>query len=245
MKGKKGKIIIAQKPKRGSSIKYPTIEGYKRIDCTSGSNNKINGEKAIWFSPLYLGPVEDKEGHTSLRFENYWQYTKVYPQLGHIDEYNKPTSKWTKWRDDGFKKVKINNKKPQLPGKGIRTPPAVSSLKQKVRKGEIKSWAPSFAIHNNTSFKYIEARKSIYIPIYIELVKKQKVFQELYKKIQNGENVILIDIDGPPLNLYPNGIDVENIKEIKSLLNNGKYPFGHGYCLALALSDIDLELILS
>jgi hypothetical protein len=46
--------------------------------------------------------------------------------------------------------------------------------------------------------------------------------------IESGTNVLLIDLDGPPLDLYPQGVlvDDENLSTLKNLLNDPKYLFG-------------------
>jgi len=73
----KGTVVVAQKPGRGIKSAWPEREGFVRIDVTSGSNKKIEGHSATDFSPLFLGPVQDAAGNKALRFENYWQFTKV------------------------------------------------------------------------------------------------------------------------------------------------------------------------
>ena len=65
---KEGQVRVAQKPGRGSKKSFPKVEEFKRIDCTSGSANKINGCKATQFSPLFLGPCDDKDGNECVTF---------------------------------------------------------------------------------------------------------------------------------------------------------------------------------
>lgn len=48
------RIVVAQKPPRGSGIAHPTLEGFKRYDVTSGSNQKVNGLAVRNLSPLLI-----------------------------------------------------------------------------------------------------------------------------------------------------------------------------------------------
>ena len=44
---------------------------------------------------------------------------------------------------------------------------------------------------------YITSRKKIYAPVYAELVRQQPAFVELKNSIEAGENIQILDIDGP------------------------------------------------
>ena len=102
---------------------------------------------------------------------------------------------------------------------------------------------------------YIEGRKGIYLPVYCQLAKEQPLFKALQQKLANGENLLIIEVDGPhqeSLEYYKNkyGVDdtfiqnktmLVNSENIKIMLNDEKYPFGHGYCLAMALLNKDIE----
>lgn len=100
---------------------------------------------------------------------------------------------------------------------------------------------------------YIEGRKEIYVPIYCELVKKQDKFYELKERLDSGENLLIIEVDGPhqeSLDYYKEkyGVDDDFIENhsmealdenLTIMLNDEKHPFGHGYCLAMALLDLE------
>lgn len=106
-----------------------------------------------------------------------------------------------------------------------------------------------------TPLNYIEGRKQIYLPVYTTLVKKQKQFLELRMRLENGENLLIIEVDGPhqeSLNYYMKKYNVEedfienstmlsNDDNLNIMLNDEKHAFGHGYCLAAALLDIELS----
>ena len=237
-------VAIAQKPGRGQG-EYPKRDGFMNIDVTSGSMNKINNLKATVLSPLYLGPVIDSDGNKALRFENYWQYLKVYPQLGHWDPINKkPTDKWKAWKKHGFSLLKGN--------KGIRTPPEVTALKRKYKQvcnatynndqekqKAINDACPKPIGHwfNNQLLGYIEARKQIYVPTYANLIKNMAIVKNIKKKVRSGDKFMILDLDGPPKKLYPSGL-LMDINNWNKMINDDKYPFGHGYVVAAILIDL-------
>ena len=102
---------------------------------------------------------------------------------------------------------------------------------------------------------YIESRKITYLPLYCKLVKKEEQFSELKSRLENGENLLIIEVDGPhqeSLKYYQEKYNVDdnfienstiliNNRAIQIMLNDPKHPFGHGYCLAMALLDKDVE----
>ena len=106
-------VFVGKKSQRGVSGSIdPVIEGVKNINATSGSMNKINGISAKQFSPMYLGPVIEKDifgiedGLTSKKFENYWQYSKIFKELNQVDDKGFITEEWYKFRQYGFNKDK-------------------------------------------------------------------------------------------------------------------------------------------
>jgi len=102
---------------------------------------------------------------------------------------------------------------------------------------------------------YIESRKKIYIPIYLESVVKEKLFEELKNRLEKGENLLILEVDGPhqeSLSYYKVKYKVTDDfivdstvlateENLKILLNDTKHPYGHGYCLAMALLDIKCD----
>jgi len=108
---------------------------------------------------------------------------------------------------------------------------------------------------NNKPLNYIESRKVIYMPLYQRLVKKEYQFERLKKRLLNGENLLIIEVDGPhqeSMKYYKDKYGIESnfiekntilaTKEnLQIMLNDDKHPFGHGYCLAAALLDLELE----
>lgn len=245
---KRGAVVVAQKPSRGAGEKFPTRENFTRIDVTSGSAKKFGSVKATSLSPLFLGPVKDCDGEECDRFENLWQYRKVFPQLGHWDEEKQvPSVAWVKWRRAGYKKLKK--------GKGIRTPPEVSKLKKawrtardanyereedRERAMESAKWTPSGLWWSGECLDYIASRKLVYVPTYANLIRESAAFKAMQELVEKGENVMIMDLDGPPISIYPSGLEV-TLDNLKTMINDPRYLFGHGYVVAALLADISIE----
>lgn len=99
---------------------------------------------------------------------------------------------------------------------------------------------------------YIAARKLVYLREYCRLVKNKPKFTELQKRLTNGENLLIIEVDGPhgeDIEYYKNRYNVNNDfidhntmianeNNLHIMINDSKHPFGHGYCLAAALLDL-------
>jgi len=96
---------------------------------------------------------------------------------------------------------------------------------------------------------YIESRKEIYCPLYEKLVKKEKQFSELKERLNKGENLLIIEVDGPHSESLPYYREKYNVGKdfiigntmlatkdnLDIMLNDPLHPYGHGYCLARAL----------
>tara|TARA_R110002072_G_scaffold45565_6_gene126961 strand:+ start:16187 stop:16951 length:765 start_codon:yes stop_codon:yes gene_type:complete len=107
---------------------------------------------------------------------------------------------------------------------------------------------------NPKTLDYVESRKAIYLPLYTRLVQGKPQFEDLKRRLINGENLLIIEIDGPHAESIPyyqekygapaNWIQQDSIlcnkENMTIMLNDHLHPFGHGYCLALALQGIDL-----
>lgn len=234
---------VASKPGRSAGLKFPEKKDFLRIDVTSGSGNlltfKAKKVPASQLSPLLLGPVIDCDGESAERVESLWQYRKVFPQLGHWDDESKrPTEAWFKWMRDGYAKLK-GEKRAGRRAKGIRTPPEVAKLKKRWREhGE--PWTPRCSWWKDRELSYVESRKEIYVPAYADAVQQTDAFRALETLVKDGKNVLIVDLDGPPLSDYPNGLPVTRENFLKSLLDTS-HPFGHGFIVAALLAGVDVK----
>jgi len=244
-----GRIIY----KNGKTI-YPSFAGYTDITV-------LFADHSYWgdLSPYHIGE-EGKEGKFSI-MENYWQFSKVYPSVPkivgtfsknkkdivwdhpeevHIDKKGNLTEKYYAWRNKG-----MYNEYP------VRYP-----VGYKNRGACIYSlYIPFNGNEECKKLNYIDARKQIYVNKYCELVKKHPKFNELLEKIKKGEKLLIIEVDGPhqeslqyyedeykvPDHFIENSTIEVNEENMKIMLNDPKHPFGHGYCLAIALLKKEME----
>jgi hypothetical protein len=231
----------------------PNFPGFTNIICLTKSSPYGD------LSPYVL---KDEYGHL---LENVWQFAKVYEKVprslqrysqwdpriiwDHPEEIhctkdtegdNKLTLEYIKWRIKGF-----NNNDP------VRYPVGYNPTHRQACIGSL--WGEGeYHLDNPLKFlNYIEARKEIYLPIYLQSVQKEPKFIQLKERLEKGENLLIIEIDGPhqeSLNYYKDQYGVNdsfienntilvNETNMNIMLNDAKHPFGHGYCLALALSS--------
>lgn len=107
---------------------------------------------------------------------------------------------------------------------------------------------------NPTPLDYITARKQIYYPRYRDSVQQHPVFKKLQQRLNRGEHLLIIEVDGPhedDLAYYMKRYGVDNDfitnntmvatpENLTIMLHDPTHPFGHGYCLAACLLNIDL-----
>lgn len=212
-----------------------------------------------------LGPyvLKDDDG---VIIENRWQFSKVYktvpattqrysqwdptivwnhPSETHavvVDETEdeiryKLTKEYWKWRTKGFQCKH-----------GIRYPVGFS-------RSARKSCLFSIEEKGSEPLDYVEARKKIYAKYYITAAKKEPQFTKLKKMLDEGKNLLILEVDGPrqeSMKYYKQKYDVPDDwiqdrtieitpENMGILINDTVHPFGHGFCLASALLDIDLE----
>ena len=189
--------------------------------------------------------------------ENLYQYSKIYrtipatterysrydntiiwkhPAETHIDDCGNITPAYWKWRVKGF-----NNSYP------VRYP--VGFKHRHECMGAIMSR------QDTTILDYISSRKTIYCSLYRRMVKKQPQFRKLKKRLMDGENLLIIEVDGPhqeSMNYYQEKYAVADDfivdhtilatkQNLQLLLDDSKHPFGHGYCLTAALANYTFE----
>jgi hypothetical protein len=178
--------------------------------------------------------------------ENIWQFSKVYktvpravqlysrydntvtwdhPSEVHVDEHGNILPAYFDWRNKGF-----NNQY------YVRYPVGQQNMNKCL-----------YALWNGEKLDYISSRKKIYVP---------EKFNELKQLLASGVNLLILEPDGPreeSLQYYKdtygvsdNFIDKKTMlatkENLRLMLNDTKHSYGHGYCLASALLDLDQEL---
>uniref|UniRef100_A0A6C0J4C4 Uncharacterized protein n=1 Tax=viral metagenome TaxID=1070528 RepID=A0A6C0J4C4_9ZZZZ len=215
---------------------YP---GYKRVIVMTKSS------KYGSLSPYLL---TDGKGRI---MENLWQFSKVYketpktkqyysqwdktvvwerPKEIHVDTHGDLTQDYITWRKDGMEHVHA-----------VRYP-----------VGKKHTSKCLYALSDKDMTKkldYITARKSLYLPLYSEMVRSQPQYAELLCDLKANRNIIILEVDGPHeenLLYYQNKYKVKDTfieqwsmeadpQSLEIMLNDSKHNFGHGYCLAWCL----------
>jgi len=151
-------------------------------------------------SPFHLGPVPLYGGHVSQNVENGWQYSKTYKC--HVDSKNDPTPEYFEWARAGWE----NTRAVRYPmGKGAK---------------------PEYSYWDGQKLGYIEARKKIYLPLYMTAVVESEAYRTL-KNIYAKNDIYLRDFDG--YNHRKLGMTYEQV------LNNPNKTMGHAFVLAMML----------
>ncbi len=258
----KGKIRVGTCSfNRGKRID-PKYKNYTPIICLTKSSKYGS-----------LGPyvLKDKKGRI---LENVWQFSKVYkkvpkslqtysrfdntiiwdwPEEIHVDNKEELTDKYFEWRKKG-----MDSKYPIRYPVGIKYRQNCLYCLEENKKGDNEGGDNEGDNKGrkrsvkDEKLDYIQSRKKIYLKIYSKAVKKQEQFKELKERLIKGENLLIIEVDGPrqeSIEYYKDKYNVSdnfivdntikiNKKNMKIMLNDIKHPFGHGYCLAMNLLDL-------
>lgn len=219
-------VRIGQKHRRGvAGEKTVTFPGCTNVDVTSGGHKLLGPDKvpSTTLSPMRLGPVIDAQGNRAEVFENSWQGAKMWRSAGHIVEGTEaePTEKYFAFRRKIFACAK--GKRRPLPKRTYGFPCA--------------------ARYNGRAYGYIESRKEIYVAIYYRLIKNLPAIKAMQQMIADGESLMIIDGDGPPRDLYPQGMEM-NAANWRKMIDDPHQPFGHGYVVAAVVAGLPESVIL-
>ena len=234
-----GDVTIARLGGRGKPWPQAPVE-YININVTSGSMNKAGKHYMKQVSPMYLGPITKDiwpliGEMKALIFENYWQYSKVFPDMKkpQIDSQGNVTEEWFRWRKKGFSETK-GHRHPL----GTKTNEVV--YVDDKGHNHYKYLRAIFALFGDEStgyekMDYITSRKKIYVPLYYELLVRTPAFKELRRQVKMGKKVQILDLDAPDTTQY---ITPEFLKWAVNEQSPFGKPFGHGYIVAGALLGI-------
>lgn len=229
-------------------LTYPKYDGFTAIIVVMKSHSKYYP-----LSPYYL---KNNKGYI---MENIWQFSKIYKTIPESTQHYSRYDQTIIW---SYPKEKHIHNGEVLPAywnwrkKGMKNKYAI-----RYPAGFKNKSTCEYAILDKDSdekLDYIDARKKIYIPMYCDLVKADPTyFPELKTRLDNGENLLIIEPDGPhqeSLDYYKTKWSVlDDFIEDSTVLvtdqnmtilaHDVKHPFGHGYCLAMALLDMDTDML--
>ena len=241
------------------------------MECSIRVGRVINGQRPIYpdFTEIYsltkstpygdLSPycLKNSEG---VILENLWQFSKLYQWVPKtIQTYSRWDSRiiWNHSEEihvikDNSGKIKIQLEYWNWRRKGFQANDAI-----RYPVGFHHRQNCLAVILDGKPLNYIDSRKKLYLPAYLEAVthrttlspKQHPTFLKLKRRLNEGEKLLITEIDGPhqeSLYYYQEkyGIDETFIERnsmeaskynLEIMLNDNKHPFGHGYCLAWAL----------
>jgi hypothetical protein len=163
----------------------------------------------IQLSPFILGPVDLYDNIISVNMENGWQFSKCYSEYGSLQDEN-PTLAYQSWAYRGWNDIKAH-----------RYPLG-------------RDRKPLYAWWKGEKLGYIEARKKIYIPLYIQAVLKREAFIKL-KQLHKERDLALFDYDGYMSPLFE--------KSMEEIINDSSKPMGHAFILKGLLENFDFSKI--
>ncbi len=176
------------------------------------SNSTVDWQNDL--SPFKLGPCT-MYNHPqfgwlqALNMENAWQYSKVYnTQMNPATK--DPIPAWWTWAQKGWADP-IARRYPM--GRGA---------------------VPEYSYWDGKKLGYIDARKTIYGPLYAKAVQATQGYMKLFGMYNTLPDLILRDFDG-----YDH--DALNMS-LSDVLNNPKRKMGHSFILKMLLTgDIALQ----
>lgn len=127
---------------------------------------------------------------SSYCMQNAWMFSQVYADM---DNNGVPKPEWYDFRDKGFRRK-------------------AAVFKLKIAGGK----EPLYTYWNNVKYKKIEARKYIYVPLYLRSIKGSQQMKQLKKMYLDGIKLAIRDT-----NTYPD-------KPYEEILNDPHAVFGHG-----------------
>lgn len=153
-------------------------------------------------SPAVRSDVWCYSSLSSVCMQNAWVYSQVYEDM---DDGGVPKPEWYDLRDKGF------------------------SRKAPVFKFRIAAGKePLYTWWNNVRYEKIEARKYVYVPLYLRSIKNSQQMKQLKKMYADGVKLAIRDF-----NEYPH-------KSYEEILNDVNAAFGHGLVIKNELEKLDL-----
>ncbi|WP_067783599.1 DUF6939 family protein [Actinomyces vulturis] len=162
------------------------------------------GQYGQYLSPFYLGPVCLPDGSKSIRMENAYQGCKVYEHM--LDDNGEPTDEFFDYQRFMFASHKA------------------------IRHGQRGKVA--YSLFNGEKLSYIEARKQIYIPLYLQALSNNERSMEIVvstRRAIKNMDIALVDFDG-----YDHKALGMSFADV---VNNADRIMGHSFVLAQAIED--------
>lgn len=238
----KGKIRVGRIIYQNGKPIHPSYPGFTPIVVLTKSSPY--GE---------LGPYVLKDDQGRL-MENLWQFRKVYPWVPAVREvasqrYDR-TVVWEYPQETHVTNGEPNEKYWAWRKKGLNNPLPV---RYPVGNTAHRKLCLHLLSDEGQKLNLEEGRRQIYLRTYCDLVKVQPKFSKLKERLIKGENLLIIEVDGPhqeTLDYYMSTYGVPGdfiedhtmlvtLKNVEIMIKDPLHSFGHGYCLAMALLGWD------
>ena len=206
----------SQKPRGqlrcGKLTDYVPLEGFTVVNCCSTSKDQLYRQ----LSPMLLGPYTyetdtstgDKDFHQPIHnLENFWQFSKVWDGEETFDKSTNqmiPSKVFFDRRAEGWADKKAH---------------------RWVKKGE----KPLYAWWKGQKLDYMQARRTIYCPLYAEKVVQTEGYHKLEKMLECGYNLQIVGYDG-----YDYHAESMSLSDA---FNDVSRPFGHELVLCGLLTN--------
>ena len=102
--------------------------------------------------------------------------------------------------------------------------------------------------YDGTVRDYLTSRMEVYVPEYDTLMRLTPSFEELRRRVMQGEDVAILDFDGPrlprsPGNQFKGGVtcDEVNLSFLREKIVDESFPFGHGYVIGAGLKGYEIS----
>jgi len=264
------RIKVGRRVYGGKKYVDPQVEGFITILCLTPSTP---------YGPISSYSLTDSHGRN---MENIWQFSKVYRRVPRSKQHYSRFSKRVIWDHPAETHVdgqdRLNPTFWAWRAKGMAAPDAIrypvgfhqciGALPPGLKPGAHKIAVPNKAAAKDELapeyvpvkdrvvelLDYVESRKRNYLPVYARMLQGHPQFLELKRRVQSGENLLIVEVDGPHhelLDYYravygvgedfiaPNHTVEVTEDSMRVLLDDPRKPFGHGYCLGMALLSKD------
>lgn len=151
-------------------------------------------------SPFHLGPVNLYGGRAAKKMENAWQFAKVHQD--HLDKDGNPNDAYWEWASKGW------------------------GMMQATRYPRGKGAKPAYTYWDGEKLGYLEARNTVYFPLYREAVRKTEAFNQLVR-LARTKTIVLWDFDG-----YDHEQQGKGLADVMSDISR---PLGHAFILKAML----------
>lgn len=155
-------------------------------------------------SPFILGPCDLYNGMVAMNMENAWQFAKVYKQ--HTDANGDPNDAYWEWARNGWRDE--------------------TAHRYPMGKGAV----PQYSFWEGLKLGYIDARKQIYAPLYIEAVQRTRGWETLSLMYETANMIYLRDWDGWDMEKH-------GMRTLTEVLNNPRRKMGHAFVLKMLLEN--------